>query len=388
MTFVVYSDHLDTLTSRKQEYQFEHFCRKLAEKEICPNLRIQTGPTGGGDSKVDDETYPVAEEIAERWWIGSPSAGAERWAFAFSAKKRWKPKVKTDVKNILSTERDYKRIYFFTNQFVRDKDRSTYEDTLLRDMGIPVHIMDRSWVVEKAYEAAPQHLETYLAALGIEDVPQERKSRTGPRDTARLEELEQLDQQVADPSRYQGARYQLVEDCLRSAILARSLERPRSEVESRFVQASRLAVCLDHNQQRLRIAYNRAWTAYWWYEDYAEFSEFYEDVEQHAKDSVLASDVDLLLNLWMLLLTSMAAGQIEIQDAKIEVRSQRLATMLEAMATDSARPNNALQARTSLILMRTTQASHSQTIMADAALDHPVRMKQSWPTRRLTTPLG
>ena len=356
----VFEYHLDTLTSRKQEYQFEHFCRKLAEKEICPNLRVQTGPTGGGDSKVDDETYPVAEEIAERWWIGSPSAGAERWAFAFSAKKRWKPKVKTDVKNILSTERDYKRIYFFTNQFVRDKDRSAYEDTLLRDAGIPVHIMDRSWIVEKVYEAAPQHLETYLAALGIEDVPQERKSQTGPRDTVRLEELEQLDQQVADSSRYQGAHYQLVEDCLRSAILARGLERSRSEVESRFVQASRLAVRLDHNQQRLRIAYNRAWTAYWWYEDYAEFSEFYEDVEQHAKESVLASDVDLLLNLWMLLLTSRAMGQLETQDAKIEARSQRLATMLEAISTDSTRPNNALQARTSLTLMQTTQALHSK----------------------------
>ena len=91
----VFEYHLETLTSRKQEYEFEHFCRKLAEKEICPNLRVQTGPTGGGDSKVDTETYPVAKEIAERWWIGSPSAGTERWAFAFSAKKAWKPKVKT-----------------------------------------------------------------------------------------------------------------------------------------------------------------------------------------------------------------------------------------------------------------------------------------------------
>lgn len=71
----VFEYHLDTLTSRKQEYEFEHFCRKLAEKEVCPNLRPQTGPTGGGDSKVDTETYPVAEEIAERWWVGSASAG-------------------------------------------------------------------------------------------------------------------------------------------------------------------------------------------------------------------------------------------------------------------------------------------------------------------------
>jgi hypothetical protein len=64
--------HLDTLTSRKQELVFERFARKLAEKEICPNLVPQTGPTGGGDSKVDTETYPVSEEIAARWYERQP----------------------------------------------------------------------------------------------------------------------------------------------------------------------------------------------------------------------------------------------------------------------------------------------------------------------------
>ena len=78
---VMFGHYLDTLTRRDQERKFEHFCRKLAEREICPNLRPQTGPTGGGDSEVDTETYPVAEEIAERWWIGSASAGSERWGF-------------------------------------------------------------------------------------------------------------------------------------------------------------------------------------------------------------------------------------------------------------------------------------------------------------------
>ena len=333
----VFEYHLDTLTSRKQEYQFEHFCRKLAEREICPNLRIQTGPTGGGDSKVDTETYPVAEEIAERWWIGSPSAGTERWAFAFSAKKDWKPKIKADVKSILSTGRDYKLIYFFTNQFVSDRERSSHEDTLSQDASIPVHIIDRAWIVEKVYEADHQHIETYFAALGIENVQREKTTRTGPRDAARLEELEELDRQVSDPQRYQGARYQLVEDCLRSAILARSLERPRSEVEGRFAQADRLALDMDYNQQRLRIAYNRAWTAFWWYEDYTQFSQFYENVEQYAEASIQAHDVGLLLNLWMLLLTSGTAGRIEAQDAKIESRSQRLATMLEDIVADSTR---------------------------------------------------
>jgi hypothetical protein len=38
-----FEDHLETLTSRKEETPFEHFCRRLAEKELCPNLRVQTG---------------------------------------------------------------------------------------------------------------------------------------------------------------------------------------------------------------------------------------------------------------------------------------------------------------------------------------------------------
>jgi len=354
----VFEYHLETLTSRKQEYEFEHFCRKLAEKEICPNLRVQTGPTGGGDSKVDTETYPVAEEIAERWWIGSLSAGAERWAFAFSAKEKWKPKIKADVDKIISTGRDYKQIYFFTNQFVSDKERSVQEDLLSKHTRIPVHIIDRTWMVERVYKSG--HLELAIATLSIEDVRREKASRTGPLDVARLRELEELDLQVLDPLRYRGARYQLAEDCLRGAILARGLERPRNEVEGRFVQADRLAEKLDYRQQRLRIAYNRAWTAYWWYEDYHLFSHFYEEVEQRVEGSDQVDDVEFLLNLWHLLAPSVAAGRLSAQDAKIEPRQRRLTAMLEVIAADPVRPNNALQARTGLTLMRITQAYQTE----------------------------
>lgn len=186
----VFEYHLDTLTSRKQEYELEHFCRKIAEKESWSNLRPQTGPTGGGDGKVDTETYSVAKEIVERWWIGSPSAGAERWAFAFSAKKEWKAKIKANIENILSMGRDYKRVYFFTNQFVSDKQRADQEDALSKHAKIPVHIIDRAWIVEKVYEA--DHLDLSIAALGIEGARSERISRPGPRDTERLTELEEL----------------------------------------------------------------------------------------------------------------------------------------------------------------------------------------------------
>jgi hypothetical protein len=39
--------HLHSLTSRKEETAFENFARALSEKDLCPNLIPQTGPTGG-----------------------------------------------------------------------------------------------------------------------------------------------------------------------------------------------------------------------------------------------------------------------------------------------------------------------------------------------------
>lgn len=350
----VFEYHLETLTSRKQEYEFEHFCRKLAEHEICPNLRVQTGPTGGGDSKVDTETYPVATEIAERWWFGEPSGGSERWAFAFSAKKDWKTKVRADVKNILSTGRGYTRIYFFTNQFASDKVRARLEDDLSKSAGVPVHIIDRSWLVEKVYEH--DHIDLAIATLCIVGASESTAHRRGPLDTRRLTELEVLDKEISHPSRYEGARYQLVEDCLRSALLARGLGRPRYEVEGRFAQAARLARDVGLSQQLMRVAYDRAWTAHWWYEDYEAFSKFYSEVEEHLDGSTDADDVSRLLNLWQLLLTGESHGLIKRELAQSEARREKLRSMLQGIAIDTSRPNNALQARTSLALLRAADA--------------------------------
>ena len=58
LTREVLSHHLDTLTNQKAEYVFEGFAIRLAEKFIAPNLRPQTGPTGGGDGETNFETYP------------------------------------------------------------------------------------------------------------------------------------------------------------------------------------------------------------------------------------------------------------------------------------------------------------------------------------------
>jgi hypothetical protein len=104
--------HLQSLTSRSQEQDFEEFARHLAEKELSPNLIPHTGPTGGGDSKVDSETYPVADQLSMAWFTGLGREGAsERWAFAFSAKKTWRGKVQSDIKKIAATRRGYRKAF-------------------------------------------------------------------------------------------------------------------------------------------------------------------------------------------------------------------------------------------------------------------------------------
>lgn len=66
--------HLETITARNQTHDFEIFCRKLCERTICPHLKPATGPEGGGDSKADTETIPIADEIAVLTYVGEAIA--------------------------------------------------------------------------------------------------------------------------------------------------------------------------------------------------------------------------------------------------------------------------------------------------------------------------
>jgi SEC-C motif len=343
--------HLDTLTARKQELDFEHFARKLAEKELCPNLRPQTGPTGGGDSKVDSETYPVSLDIANRGYHGDAKGqkgATEPWAFAFSAKKDWRGKVRSDIKSIAETGRGYTVAYFITSRFARDKDRASLEDELRKKYQIDVHILDRTWIVEKVLDNGRERLATETLRLNI---PLAATPQKGPRDVSRQAELKELDQQIADPDRYSGLNYQLVEDSLQSALLARGLELPRLEVEGRFERASRLAEEHGTAQQQLRCAYNRAWTYFWWYDDFRSFNRAYEAVEKLVRDNPQLSDLELLQNLWTLLHVSVRDGRFTPAEARLDERTAALETKLAHIRDEQSRPNAALHANASILLM-------------------------------------
>ena len=359
LTREVFEYRLETLTNRKEETIFEHFARRLAEKEICPNLLPQTGPTGGGDSKVDAETYPVADALSLRWYEGvSSEAGRERWAFAFSAKKDWRSKIRSDLKKIACTGRGYAQAFFITNQFVPDKDRAKVEADLEKKHGLPVRILDRTWIVTSVFER--NRLSLAIETLNLEAHEERPRKVIGPSDLERERALDELDRQIEDSARYEGVDYQLAEDCLQTALLARALERPRHEIEGRLERAERIAERLGHQQQRLRIAYNKAWTVFWWYEDFATFNRLYDDVERFAIGSKQATDLELLANCWTLLHSAVMQGRLDPSLSKLDARTKTVKLELDRLAGDTIRRNNAWSARTNKLFLELTEARGDQ----------------------------
>ncbi|HEY0021186.1 MAG TPA: hypothetical protein VGC13_33090 [Longimicrobium sp.] len=342
--------HLETLTSRGQETEFEHFARRLAERTICPNLLPQTGPTGGGDSHVDAETYPVADTLSLGWHVGiGRAAASERWAFAFSAKKDWRPKLRSDVDKIAKTERGYTKAFFVTNQSVRDRARAQVEDELRKKHKLDVRILDRTWILDRVFGEKLEGLAIDALRIAVSKKPEVRK---GPRDAEREHDLEELEQRIAAALQEERLGPPMVEDCLDAVVLTRNLERPRIEVEGQLARAERIAARAGTDHQRLRSAYLWAWTAYFWYEDYPLFLKWYMDAEERGKNSRNSHDLELLLNLWNVLYTAARSGQLAKSEAAVPQHAQILTSALQRLSKEEGRPSITLHARTLLLQMR------------------------------------
>ena len=112
--------------------------------------------------------------------------------------------------------------------------------------------------------------------------------KIGPLDLQKQRELDEIESRVTAASQKAQFDFSFVDDCTEAAILARSLELPRIEVEGRFLRAVRIAKKYGTQHQRLVAAYQTAWTAYWWFEDYESFADLYDDAEREAVGSTNA----------------------------------------------------------------------------------------------------
>jgi hypothetical protein len=340
--------HLESLTNRSQETDFQQFAQHLAEREICPNLLPQTGPTGGGDSKVDTETYPVADALSITWYTGiGREAASERWAFAISAKKDWRSKVKADIAKIEKTERGYKKIFFITNQYVKDKDRASVEDSLSKEHGCDTRILDRTWILDRVFKNGHQDLAINDLSLTSAVRLQVRK---GPLDFQREQDLKELEQRIKKAAEEQNLGVQSVQDCIDAATLSRSLDHPRTEVDGRFLRAERMAKDHGTPHQRLISVYQKAWTCYWWYEDHRLFAEIYPKAEAQAIGSQNVYDLELLTNLWMVLSSLTRNGTLPRGD--LDTKTKTLTSELERLGKEENRPSTSLHARTLFLQVR------------------------------------
>lgn len=344
----ILSHHLDTITERNQTHDFELFCRKLCERTICPNLRPATGPEGGGDSKADSETSPVSDEISTLTYIGTANSGSERWAFAFSAKKTWAGKARADVEGIVATNRGYTKIFVVTSRAARAKDRARLEDDLTRLHGVQVTIHDRAWIIKEIIENNRQDLAFNYLKIGEET----HDLVLGPSDYSRKQQLADIEQELEDPAAFVGMKMQRASAALVAAKLARELELRRTYVDGRFLRAVRLAYDGGTHRQQLIARYESLWTAFWWFDDINAIVQGYDEFEALVIENEHAINLEMLCNLAQLLFNTVIHGHLTAEQVRLDSRIARLSSRLAVLASDGGRPNNALEARTSLLTVQ------------------------------------
>lgn len=363
----ILSHHLETITERNQTHDFEIFCRKLCERTICPNLRPATGPEGGGDSKADTETIPVADEVGKlQIVVGQANGGRERWAFAFSAMQRWTDKVRSDVEGIVATGRGYQKIFFVTSRAARAKDRARIEDELSREHGVSVTILDRAWIIDEVIAKNRRDLAFNYLGIGEESTENE----LGPEDYSRKQQLADIERELEDPTAFEGMAMHRATEALVAAKLSRSLGLPRTEVDGRFLRAVRLADDGGTRRQKLEARYESLWTAFWWFDDIAAMVAGYDQFEAEVIDDDNAKNLEFLCNLAQLLFNAVFRNGWARDKAQLDARVARLKARLEQLANEAERPNNALQARTSLLIVRVNEA-----MVNDASVD----LSSLWP---------
>lgn len=354
---------LHTITSRNETGVFELFCRKLAERTLCPRLRPQTGPEGGGDSKVDTETYSVAPELAELTYSADQTNG-ERWGFAFSAKEDWRSKAKSDVAKIVATDRGYVRIVFITSQFAKAKDRAALEDTLSAEHGVRVAIHDRQWILDRIIDDGRKDLAFNYLNVGREVADR----RLGPDDYSRTRQLEDLEELFKTPEQFEGMEGQLVAEALVTAKLSRNLERPRFETDGRFARAVALAERYGSQRQKFEARYEVIWTGFWWFDEFTDLPERYAALAADVLPSDRADDLEFLANLLQLFFSLAFHRQLSAEETGLIDKAARLRARLVELIDDKERPSNGLEARTSQLLIDLNLAMLARNEAAVSAL--------------------
>lgn len=347
--------HFESLNNRSQELQFETFVRKLCEREICPNLVPQTGPTAGGDGKTDTETYPVSNQIAFFWGLNNASE-AERWAFGVSTQKTWKAKCIKDVESIISTGRGYVQIFCVSSRYIKNSSRVALQDELSKKHGVNVTILDRTWLLDKTLQPNNQHLAVdHLGLTGII----ESKVQLGPFDADKqiqLAEIERKIDKIEDPGHLTIPQVDLYTN---RAVIYKELERDAYAVRQQFDIAIRTANKFGNKRQHFDAVYEFTWAAYWWLEDVNLFETNFEVALNVAQETDNVEVWEKVVTLFNLVITTHRQGTCTLDVISLEAT---IRSKLNLLSSDADMISGALQAQTSLALLDLLAAESEEQV--------------------------
>lgn len=316
LTRELFDTQLALLSTKKMQSEFENFVVACACRLITPNIKPQTGPDGGGDGKVDAETYAVSADISDKWFVDDEGAsGDEKWAFAISCKKSWKPKVESDVEKAVGTNRGYTRVLFFSNQNIKSSTRADVEKDLSDKYGVKVEIFDGLWCANAVFIHGC--IDVALSYLNFSDEYKRKKEIVGPIDSKRKDRLAEIEKGILRS--IEGLDTDYVDELHETCILSRGLELPRTETEGRFKRA--LRGCEHHgtSQQTFNIIYDRAWTSFFWFEDVDAMAEDYFQLKEFVKDNPSVIRLEKTTNLLTNMMNAARSGLYDVEVVRSEV---------------------------------------------------------------------
>lgn len=318
ITKELFEKQLEMLSTKKMQSNFENFIVRCAERLITPNIKPQTGPDGGGDGKVDAETYEVTTDISDKWYVADGGASEkEKWAFAISCKKQWKPKVTTDIEKIANTKRGYTRAIFFSNQFIKSSIRADVEKDLSDKFNIEVSIFDALWCTDAVFHHGCKDIA--LDCLNFSDEYKKKREKIGILDKQRQERLEEIEQSILS-RQINDVDTGYIDELQEACILSRGLERPRIETEGRFSRALRECEYHGSTQQKFNIIYDHAWTSFFWFEDIDAVHKDLLKLKEFVNDNCSVIRIEKMTNILTSLINAERVGLIDSKKVEPEIK--------------------------------------------------------------------
>ena len=161
---------LSQLAAKNAHHEFEHLCRHLTRRKICPNIIPATGPvSGGGDQGADFETYKVSDASKQSFSGGDffTRAATEKWLFACSLELNSKKKIRDDLRAAKAFGEPVSRLIFFHHLPIKAATKNALKKEARDSFGLELEVFDGPAIAEMLADRQTSWIATrYLSLPG------------------------------------------------------------------------------------------------------------------------------------------------------------------------------------------------------------------------------